>query len=149
MWLGGFWQECISRSESSVTRALMQTLEAGSWWRSQVVCRGTHSASRNNVRLSQPGAPCTPVKTRETSQDSQSQQHKQGRSEEGLSLSGQRSPGHHDPRASTHLLHEETEKAMFFHMCTILENILEVMVATWEAECVFPWSFLYKVLKSP
>ena len=77
MWLGGFWQECISRSKSSVTRALMQTLEAGSWWRSQVVCRGTHSARRNNVRLSRPGAPCTPVKTRETSQDSQSQQHKE------------------------------------------------------------------------
>lgn len=36
----------------------MQTMEAGSWWRSQVVCRGTH-ASRNNVRLSQPGAPRT------------------------------------------------------------------------------------------
>lgn len=116
MWLGGFWQECVSRSKSSVTRALMQTMEAGPWWRSQVVCRCTH-AGRNNVRLSQPGAPRTRVKTRETSQDSQSQQHKQGRSEEGLSLTGQRSPGHHDPMASAHLLHEEIERAVP-SMCT-------------------------------
>lgn len=154
MWLGGFWQVWGSRSKRSVAQALMQTTEAGSRWKSQLVCRGIHGASGNDVRLRQPGAPWAPVKPKETSQDYHQPLPKpaaQARQRwRGVFLSGQRSPRTPWPKG---LNPSFPRRVWDSHTLPPTRHPGEYLRDGGGnlRSCMFfsPWSFLYKVLKSP